>query len=516
MAIVTGMTSDAITAALGTKVDKTTSVFAGTGLTGGGNLATSPTLNVAYGSAAGTALQGNDATVARVANNLSDLSDKAAARSNLGISQRLVYDVRDYGAKGDGTTDDTTSINSAISAADGAGGCVVYFPSGTYKISGSLTMWVNNLILRGENKGNTTIKPVAGSTFDVIATPIPAVAGTAGYTKQYIGVESLTIDCSLMTSTVNGAGNAIHFFGAIASYIRDVIILSCPNWGIVLDGDATNFSTKVEIRANSIQSCGGGILATFSDECALLYNTVDGAKLNTASTQPAFDSPDNVGYPVRIKSGFGFVEGNIIGSGGTYTSPALQVESSETMRISNNRFNQCRYQAIRCIGDNNIIEGNQIGNASSVGAVEALRLGSKNNIVIGNRFDILAGAAHYTYCIYEPSAKGSNVVVGNQVVVGTSGTIHMDPSSTLNRVANNVGYNPVGPVASQPSVPTTTTPFTNNYGSDATVYVAGGTVTAIAVGGTTTGAIAGAIRVPSGQTIAITYSSVPTWKWFLD
>jgi len=142
-------------------------------------------------------------------------------------------------------------------------------------------------------------------------------------------------------------------------------------------------------------------------------------------------------------------------------------------------------------------------------------LGSKNNIVIGNRFDILAGSAHYTYCVYEPSAKGSNVVVGNQVVAGTSGAIHMDPSSTANRVSDNVGYNPVGPITS-PTVPTSTTAFTNNYGSNAMVYITGGTVTAVTVGGTATGLTSGGFRVPSGQTIAITYSVAPTWKWFLD
>ena len=449
-------------------------------------------------------------------NNLSDIGNAATARANINAAQRSIFDVRDYGAKGDGVNNDATAINSAISAAVTAGGGTVYLPHGTYSTGATLLIYGGSgVVIKGENKGTTIIKPVSGSTFDAIMTAAPGVAGTGGFIQKYSGVENLTIDCSLMASTVAGHGNAVHFYGAVFSYIRDLIILNCPNWAIVLDGDSTNFSTKVEIRNNSIQSCGGGILATYADESSLLYNSIDGAKLAVASAQPSFDSPDTVGYPIRIKSGFGFIEGNIIGNGGTYTSPALQVESSETMRIANNRFNQVPYQAIRCIGDNNIIEGNQIGNASSVGSVEALRLGSKNNIVIGNRFDILAGSAHYTYCVYEPSAKGSNIVVGNQVVAGTSGTIHMDPGSTLNRVADNVGYNPVGPITS-PTLPATTIPYTNNYGSNAMVYVAGGTVTAITVGGTATGITSGGVRVPSGQTIAITYSSAPTWKWFLD
>ena len=42
------------------------------------------------------------------------------------------YDVRSYGAKGDGITLDTKAINDAIEAASNAGGGTVYFPAGTY------------------------------------------------------------------------------------------------------------------------------------------------------------------------------------------------------------------------------------------------------------------------------------------------------------------------------------------------------------------------------------------------
>lgn len=49
-------------------------------------------------------------------------------------------DVRSYGAKGDGTTDDTTAINNAIGDCPD-NGCTVYFPSTTaeYYIHSGLT-----------------------------------------------------------------------------------------------------------------------------------------------------------------------------------------------------------------------------------------------------------------------------------------------------------------------------------------------------------------------------------------
>lgn len=42
------------------------------------------------------------------------------------------YDIRSFGAKGDGITLDTKAINDAIDAAANAGGGTVYFPAGTY------------------------------------------------------------------------------------------------------------------------------------------------------------------------------------------------------------------------------------------------------------------------------------------------------------------------------------------------------------------------------------------------
>ena len=48
------------------------------------------------------------------------------------------FNVKSYGAAGNGSTDDTTAVQAALDAAASAGGGVVYFPRGVYVIGGAL------------------------------------------------------------------------------------------------------------------------------------------------------------------------------------------------------------------------------------------------------------------------------------------------------------------------------------------------------------------------------------------
>jgi hypothetical protein len=69
-----------------------------------------------------------------------------------------VFDVKTYGATGNGTTDDITAINSAISAAASAGGGTVLFPRGTYRTSAEIAVTSSNIHLAGEGIGASVIK----------------------------------------------------------------------------------------------------------------------------------------------------------------------------------------------------------------------------------------------------------------------------------------------------------------------------------------------------------------------
>jgi polygalacturonase len=63
-----------------------------------------------------------------------------------GSAQDNFFNVRDYGAIGDGKTSDSEAIRSTVNACAGSGGGIIYFPAGTY-LSGCIVLQDNTGIL---------------------------------------------------------------------------------------------------------------------------------------------------------------------------------------------------------------------------------------------------------------------------------------------------------------------------------------------------------------------------------
>lgn len=81
--------------------------------------------------------------------------------SNATTGAFSIVNVKDYGAKGDGTTDDTSAIQQAINQAGAMGvsgrGVDVFFPAGVYAVSGPITCNFNNVMLRGAGWQSTIL-----------------------------------------------------------------------------------------------------------------------------------------------------------------------------------------------------------------------------------------------------------------------------------------------------------------------------------------------------------------------
>jgi hypothetical protein len=80
-----------------------------------------------------------------------------------------VFNVKDFGAKGDGDNDDSTAIQAAINAANVAGG-ILFFPPGTYIHSATL-VWKNNVKYVGAGMRTTKITYTGVSDGNVINNP---------------------------------------------------------------------------------------------------------------------------------------------------------------------------------------------------------------------------------------------------------------------------------------------------------------------------------------------------------
>lgn len=75
--------------------------------------------------------------------------------------------VKDFGAKGDGTTDDTAAIQAAINSAN-VFATTIYFPPGAYKITSPLKTVLSGTRFLGSSRYGTYIITPAGSTFDML------------------------------------------------------------------------------------------------------------------------------------------------------------------------------------------------------------------------------------------------------------------------------------------------------------------------------------------------------------
>jgi hypothetical protein len=61
--------------------------------------------------------------------------------------------VKDFGAAGNGVADDLVAINNAIAAAKADGGGVVFFPRGVYRVTNTIVVQADHIVLRGEGGG---------------------------------------------------------------------------------------------------------------------------------------------------------------------------------------------------------------------------------------------------------------------------------------------------------------------------------------------------------------------------
>jgi hypothetical protein len=171
-----------------------------------------------------------------------------------GQSADTVFDVRRFGAAGNGKADDTESLQKAIAAAREHGG-IVFFPPGTY-LTRRLTMY-SRVHLRGSGGDATTLrlKPGANS----------AILESDGFAKltgkdnsggiAMFSVRDLTLDGNKANNPKGGYGLRVYGYGYELS---EVIAFDCRNDGIYSEWGSTGAlpppSHQMESRLTAVRS----------------------------------------------------------------------------------------------------------------------------------------------------------------------------------------------------------------------------------------------------------------------
>jgi hypothetical protein len=144
--------------------------------------------------------------------------------------KRLTYfDIRTYGAKCDGSTDDITAITSTLTAASAVGG-VALVPVGTCIVSTQVQV-PNNAQLVGVHPSKSIIK--ASPTFPV-STPLVRIGTGTGVNVTGSAVSNLKIDCN----SVVGCEGVYTTEANELSDIEKVTVTNYMTYGIHLLGSA--------------------------------------------------------------------------------------------------------------------------------------------------------------------------------------------------------------------------------------------------------------------------------------
>jgi hypothetical protein len=96
---------------------------------------------------------------------------RSAIDARYPVRGQVDYDVRDFGAKGDGVTDDTAAVQAAINAANASNAGMsssVYLSQGVYVVS--TIVLKKGVTLRGSGRDKTRLYALAGSTAAAVVT----------------------------------------------------------------------------------------------------------------------------------------------------------------------------------------------------------------------------------------------------------------------------------------------------------------------------------------------------------
>lgn len=357
--------------------------------------------------------------------------------------------VLDFGAKGDGVTNDTAAIQAAIAASKS-----VYFPSGSYLVSGTPETAIFTLTsdseIFGDGANSTKILVSTSARGDVFVID----------TVNKVTVSDLTVDGQSFGLLANlsdrfSAFDVIDSNDITIENVRITKVLGHPNHAT--QSKPTNVITIDNSNNVTVNNCD---FVANRSEVVYFYNTCERAMITNCrflGDQAPYDA--NFGQPFGSFVSGGGTPNNLIfdnndcrESGFTSISP----NNGDGMRITNNRVYDANYAGIGvgeldmsttkydsqndCIISGNIVIGSGQDGIIYTGGTNCI---ISNNIVsdqtAANRYGIRIGATGYS-----GNVTGVGIVISNNILQNnTDGLLvefGVDVHITGNSFIENTSY----------------------------------------------------------------------------
>jgi polygalacturonase len=158
------------------------------------------------------------------------------------------FDVSDFGAEGNGTTDDTQAINKAITEAHKTGGGTVFFPKGTYKCLAVRPK--SKVTLRGLGWGLSVLRGFNdGSDYGI-------VDGTGYFTEDNPLTEFNMFDLELDGAKMNRSGYSYGRKGIGNQWIKNSIFQNVYVHDVPATAIGTDFTIDVYFLNCLVERCG--------------------------------------------------------------------------------------------------------------------------------------------------------------------------------------------------------------------------------------------------------------------
>lgn len=347
-------------------------------------------------------------------------------------NQQNVINVRDFGAAGNGSTDDTSAIQGAIDSVLGTGG-TIYLPKGIYKISTQLNLR-NGITILGDGEESTFINQTGADAHGIVGDD----------------VGSISLENFILTGPSGGTGAGIRI-GWTANgntpYVsmRNVWVRNFGSDGIQLETPIVSHLDKVlsfDNGGHGFNFYHAGTSVTLTS-CWARGNAQAGyyfyQSVYISLVSCAADN-NGVGYFVQDAQSIGFyscgAEGTTM-NGIPYNGYGWKIDNSSLISLQSCWVTDNRNLGVWISGGSNAVQLNVADNSPSVGAVYFIQTDTGTNVTMFGQHNTTGNnIATDTLMVIN---DGTGSIVANGDITSQSSVNAKGTNGTLTMMSNTDG-----------------------------------------------------------------------------